>query len=157
MRYNIRKENAKAVIVYASAYGNTRSLGESINNGLRDAGVDSKIFDAAHVNMKELIDEIEISKGILIGTPTLNAKAPKPIFDIFGNLVVLNVGGRLAGVFGSYGWSGEGIRICEDIVKTLRMRVPLPSFKVKMTPSEEELKEAYNWGYEFGVSLLEHN
>jgi len=72
-------------------------------------------------------------------------------------LVVLNVGGRLAGVFGSYGWSGEGIRICEDIVKTLRMRVPLPSFKVKMTPSEEELKEAYNWGYEFGVSLLEHN
>jgi flavorubredoxin len=157
VRFNIRKESAKAVIVYASAYGNTRAIGESINSGLRDAGIDTKIFDAANANMDELINEIEISKGIIIGSPTLNAKAPKPIFDIFGNLVVLNVAGRVAGVFGSYGWSGEGIRICEDVIKTLRMRVPLPSFKVKMTPSEDELNKAYKWGYEFGISLLENN
>jgi flavorubredoxin len=156
-RFNIRKDSVKAVIIYASAYGNTRSLGEAINKGIQDAGVDTKIFDAANADMNELINELEISKGIVVGSPTINAKAPKPIFDIFGNLVVLNVAGRLAGVFGSYGWSGEGIRICEDIVKTLRMRIPLPSFKVKMTPSEDELKDAYKWGYEFGISILEQN
>lgn len=156
-RFNVRKESAQAVIIYASAYGNTRALGESIKKGIEDAGIVTKIFDAANASMDDIINELEISKGIIIGSPTINAKTPKPIFDIFGNMVVLNVAGRVAGVFGSYGWSGEGIRICEDIIKTLRMRVPLPSFKVKMSPSEHELKEAYKWGFEFGISLLELN
>jgi flavorubredoxin len=158
-RFNMRKENTKAVIVYASAYGNTRALAEEINKGIKDAGVSTRVFDVAdrNVKMEDVINELEISKGIVIGSPTLNAKSPKPIFDIFGNMVVLNVAGRVAGVFGSYGWSGEGIRICEDIIRTLRMRVPLPSLKIKMTPSKKELDDAYKWGFEFGISLIELN
>lgn len=156
-RYNLRRESKQAIIIYASAYGNTKKLAEKIYKGIADNGIKVKIFDASNCNMTDLINEIEISEGILIGTATINAKAPKPIFDIFSNMVVLNVAGRIAGVFGSYGWSGEGIRICEDIMRTMRMKTPLESFKVKMTPSEKELNNAYAWGSEFGISLLNSN
>lgn len=153
-RHNLRRENNQAVIVYASAYGNTKKLAEKIHEGISDSGVKVKIFDASDCNMEDLINEIEASNGLLIGTATINSKTPKPIFDVFSSMIVLNVAGRIAGVFGSYGWSGEGIAICEDIVRTMRMKTPLESFKVKMTPSEKELNDACEWGKEFGIALL---
>ncbi|MCB4204340.1 FprA family A-type flavoprotein [Deferribacterales bacterium Es71-Z0220] len=156
-RYYQNNHNRQITVVYATAYGNTKLLAEQIKKGAEETGIIVKMFDAAETNASTIIDEIEISHGLLMGTATINAKAPKPIFNIFAQLVVLNVSNRKAGAFGSYGWSGEGVKMCEDILKTMRMKLPLESLKVQMTPSEEELKKAYDWGREFALKVLEGN
>lgn len=149
------RDDKQVTIVYATAYGNTKKLADSIAAGIQENGVEVKLFDASVATIPELIDEIEISHGVLIGTATLNAKAPHPILELFSYFVVLNVVNRLGGAFGSFGWSGEGVKITEDIMKTMRMKTPLPAFKVKMTPSDEELKQAFDWGRDFGMAVLE--
>ncbi|MBC7196267.1 MAG: FprA family A-type flavoprotein, partial [Deferribacterales bacterium] len=151
-QYNLNKQ---ITIAYASAYGNTKLLAERIKDGVEETGVIAKLFDTADTNISDIIDEIEISHGLLIGTATINAKAPKPIFNLFAELVALNVSNRKAGAFGSFGWSGEGIKMSEDILKTMRMKLPLESFKVQMTPSKKDLEDAYEWGREFALSILE--
>ncbi|MGA1862946.1 FprA family A-type flavoprotein [Deferribacter thermophilus] len=156
-RYYMNNPYTQITIVYGTAYGNTKMLADKIKEGIEETSVKVKMFDAAADNMNEIIDEIEISHGLLIGSPTLNAKAAKPIFNLFANLVVLNVANRKAGAFGSFGWSGEGIKMTEDILRTMRMKLPLPSFKVKMTPSPEELEQAKEWGREFALKVLEGN
>lgn len=147
--------NRQVTLVYATAYGNTKKLADKIRAGIEEVGVKVEMFDAATTNVMTLIDAIEISHGVLIGTPTLNAKAPHPILDLFSYFVVLNVVNRTGGCFGSYGWSGEGVKVSEDIMKSMRMKLPQQSFTVKMTPSDKELSEAYQWGREFGMSILE--
>jgi flavorubredoxin len=154
-RYYKNIEEKRVAIVYATAYGNTKLLADSIKAGIEETGLKTVLLDAAAVPVGEIIDEIEISHGLLIGTPTLNAKAPKPILNLFAYFVVLNMVNRLAGAFGSFGWSGEGVKVCEDIMKTMRMKLPQDSFKVKMTPSTEELENAYAWGRDFGMAVLE--
>jgi len=154
-RYYRNNPEKQVIIVYASAYGNTKLMADKIKAGIEDSGVKVKIFDAAGDNISEIIDEIEISHGLVVGTATINAKAPKPIFNLFAHLVALNVSGRNAGAFGSFGWSGEGVKMCEDILRTMRMKLPQPSLKFKMTPSEKELQEAYEWGNSFGLAVME--
>lgn len=154
-RYYKNMENRQVTLIYATAYGNTKKLADAIRSGIEEVGVKVEMFDAATTDVMTLIDSIEISHGVLIGTPTLNAKAPHPILDMFAYFVVLNVVNRLGGCFGSYGWSGEGVKVSEDIMKSMRMKLPLPSFKVKMTPSDHELSEAYQWGRDFGMNVLE--
>ncbi|MEF3255715.1 MAG: FprA family A-type flavoprotein [Deferribacterales bacterium] len=154
-RYYLNNPNKQVTIIYATAYGNTKMLADKIKDGVEDTGVIAKMFDAATTDIDTIIDEIEISHGVIIGTATINAKVPKPIFNIFSHLVVLNVSNRKAGVFGSYGWSGEAIKICEDVIKTMRMKLPLDSIKVQMTPSDLDLKHAFEWGREFGMKVLE--
>lgn len=154
-RYYLNNPTRQITMVYATAYGNTKILSDRIKEGIEDTGVMVKVFNAAEAKIDDIIDEIEISHGLLLGTATINAKAPKPIFDIFSHLVVLNVSNRKAGVFGSYGWSGEGIKMCEDILRTMRMKLPLEPLKVQMTPSTEELSKAYEWGRDFGMKVLE--
>jgi flavorubredoxin len=153
-RYYKNVTNKQVTIVYASAYDNTKMLAEKIKEGIEETGLKVCLHEATD-DMDSIIDDIEISHALVMGTATINAKAPKPIFNIFANLVALNIAQRKAGVFGSFGWSGEGIKMCEDIMKTMRMRLPMPAFKVKMTPSNEELNQAFEWGREFGMSVLE--
>jgi len=146
----------QVTLVYATAYGNTKKLADAITTGIEEVGVKVHSFDCATTDVMTMIDSIEVSHGVLIGTPTLNAKAPHPILDLFSFFVVLNVVNRTGGCFGSFGWSGEGVRVSEDIMKSMRMKLPLPAFKVKMTPSEQELAEAYQWGRDFGMNILEN-
>ncbi|MEC9492124.1 FprA family A-type flavoprotein [Flexistipes sp.] len=154
-RYYRNNPEKQITMVYASAYGNTKLMADKIKAGVEESGVKVKMFDAAGDDINNIIDEIEISHGLLVGTATINAKAPKPIFNLFAQLVALNVSGRNAGAFGSFGWSGEGVKMSEDILKTMRMKLPQPSLKFKMTPSKDELQEAYNWGNSFGLSVME--
>jgi len=156
-RYYKHNKNKQITLIYATAYGNTEMMAKKIKEGINDIGLDVKIYNTATSNMHDIIDDIEISHGLIIGTATINAKAPKPIFTLFSELVSLNVSNRKAGVFGSYGWSGEGIKMCEDILKTMRMKLPQPSLRTKMTPSAKELDDAFAWGREFGISVLEGN
>ena len=62
-------------------------------------------------------------------------------------------GGKLASAFGSYGWSGEGVPHIIERLKQLRMKV-VDGFRVKFKPGKKDLKDAYEYGFNFGCILL---
>ena len=59
-------------------------------------------------------------------------------------------GGKHAGAFGSYGWSGEGVPNITARLKQLKMKT-VEGFRVRFKPSEADLVSAYEFGYQFGV------
>ena len=144
----------KISIIYVSSYGNTSKMAKCIARGAAIPGVEISLYNVTEVSMDEIVDEVEISDGIMIGTPTLNAKTPEPIFDILSKLVTLNVKGKAAAVFGCYGWSGEAIQMTEDILKSFRFKIVAGSCKLKMVPTEEELKQCEEFGRAYAKKLL---
>ncbi len=146
-------DKKKISVIYVSAYGSTKRMAESIYRGACLPDTDVSLLDAAAIEMDSLLDEIDASDGIILGTPTLNAKAPKPIFDIISNLVTLNIRGKAAAVFGCYGWSGEAVQIVEDILKSLRFKVVVESCKLRMIPTEEALNGCEDFGKKFASSI----
>ena len=69
-------------------------------------------------------DLIEEADGLAFGSPTINADAVRPIWDVLSSLTTVNVKGKLGAACGSYGWSGEAVRLIEDRLRGLKMRVP---------------------------------
>ena len=61
-------------------------------------------------------------------------------------------GKKLASAFGSYGWSGEGVPHVMERLEQLRMRT-IDGFRVRFKPSEADLIDAYDFGYNFGCTL----
>jgi flavorubredoxin len=106
-------------------------------------------MNAVEVPMEKIIDEFEVSAGFLIGTPTLNSNVPQPILQLIANLVVLNVRGKPASVFGSYGWSGEAIKTVQDILTSMRLKVSPDPVRVRMSPSEADLAACVEFGRKF--------
>ncbi len=148
-----RVKEKKVVIAYVSAYGNTAAMAAKVAEGVESAGVRAKLINCVEVPGDQVIDEFETAAGFLIGTPTLNANVPDPILHMIANLVVLNVKGKPASVFGSYGWSGEAIKTVQDILASMRLKIVLDPVRVQMTPSEADLASCAEFGRKFAESV----
>ncbi len=148
-------EKTTVVIPYVSAYGYTEQLAEEITKGIREAGdIDIKCYDMVTADAAVVAGEIGAADGILFGTPTILQEALKPIWDLTTGMYAPIHGGKLASAFGSYGWSGEGVPHIIERLKQIGLRV-VEGFRVRLRPSAKDLAEAYEFGYQFGVKLLQ--
>ncbi|MEZ5628832.1 MAG: FprA family A-type flavoprotein [Rhodocyclaceae bacterium] len=140
--YNEARSEKTLVIFYLSAYGNTRAMAEAIAAGAeRIGGVRVSLYDLEGGDAEIFTDLVEEADGLAFGSPTINADAVKPIWDLLSSLTSVNIKGKLGVAFGSYGWSGEAVRLIEDRLRGLKMRVPVEGLRVKLVPDPGELGE----------------
>lgn len=144
------------VIPYVAAYGYTEVLANKITEGIKASGdLDVKLFDMVTSDSAEVLGELYWADGILLGTPTILGEALKPIWDLTTSIFPVTHCGKVASAFGSYGWSGEAVPHMIQRLKQLRMKVYGDGLRVRFKPSEAQLEDAYEFGYNFGRSVLE--
>lgn len=146
----------KTVIMpYVSAYGYTKSLAEKIAEGIRASGdIDVRAYDMVETDQAKVLEELGFADGILFGSPTIVGEALKPIWDLTTSIFAGTHGGKLASAFGSYGWSGEAVPHLIERLKQLNMKVT-EGFRVRFKPDENQLQEAFEYGFNFGCLLQE--
>ena len=138
--FNEARSEKTLVVFYLSAYGNTRRMAEAIAEGAeRLSGVRVSLYDLEGGEGDIFCDLVEEADGLAFGSPTINADAVKPIWDLLSSLTTVNVKGKFGVAFGSYGWSGEAVRLIEDRLRGLKMRVPVDGLRIKLVPDENEL------------------
>jgi flavorubredoxin len=141
------------LVFYISAYGATARLAQAVQDGAtEDPGVQVTLVDLEGADPSALLDLIEAADGIAIGTPTINGDAVRTVWDLLARMVDIETRGKLGAAFGSYGWSGEAVRLVEARLQGLKMRLPEPGLRVKLHPSDAELDE----GRAFGRRLAAH-
>ncbi len=150
------QQNEKTLLIfYISSYGNTRRMAEAIYAGAMSIpGVLVSLYDLEGSEISPFVDLIEDADGLLLGTPTINGDSVKPVWDLLSSLAVINLKNKLGGVFGSYGWTGEAVRLVEDRLRGLKLRVPIQGLRVKLIPTEEELKDCTRFGRDLAEELM---
>jgi flavorubredoxin/NADPH-dependent 2,4-dienoyl-CoA reductase/sulfur reductase-like enzyme len=148
-------DHKTVVIPYVSAYGYTAQLARQIAKGIHASGnVAVKLFDMVQEkNTEKVSAEILLADAVLFGTPTIVGEALAPIWALTASMDATEDKGKLASAFGSYGWSGEGVPHILERLKQLHMNV-VDGFRVRFKPDENQLKDAYDYGYHFGCKLL---
>ena len=150
------EQNPKKTVVipYVSAYGYTKELAGAIAQGIQESGdIDVRCYDMVEADQAKVLEELGFADGFLLGSPTIVGEALKPIWDLTTSIFAGTHGGKLASAFGSYGWSGEAVPHLIERLKQLKMRVPDEGFRVKFKPSQDNLIDAHDYGYNFGCLL----
>ena len=143
----IGSDDRSLVIFYMSSYGNTARMADAISQGGSEIdGVRVSLYDLEGGETDPFVDLIEEADALLFGSPTINGDAVKPVWDLLSSLAVVNLKGKLGGAFGSYGWSGEAVRMIEDRMRGLKMHIPHEGLRVKLIPTEEELEACRAFG-----------
>ncbi len=141
------------VMPYVSAYGYTAQIAEKIAEGIRASGdIELRMYDMVTADAAQVAADIGAADGLLFGTPTIIGEALAPIWNLTLGMFAPVHGGKLASAFGSYGWSGEGVPHIIERLKQLKLNV-LDGFTVRFKPSELQLMDAYDYGYNFGCVL----
>lgn len=153
----VNPNTKKTVVVpYVAAYGYTEVLANKITEGIKASGdIDVKLFDMVTADQAQVLGELYWADGILFGTPTILGEALKPIWDLTTSIFPVTHGGKIASAFGSYGWSGEAVPHLIERLKQLRMKVYGKGLRVRFKPSDAQLEDAYEFGYNFGRSVID--
>lgn len=143
------------MIFYISSYGNTARMAEAIYSAAQEIpGVRASLYDLTGGDIDTFADLLEEADGLVLGSPTINGDAVKPIWDLLSSLTVIDMKGKLGAAFGSFGWSGEAVRMIEDRLRGLKLRVPLQGVRVKLIPTAEEIDECRQFGLSLGEELM---
>jgi flavorubredoxin len=144
---NEARDEKTLLVFYLSAYGNTRRMAEALVAGAESiSGVRVSLYDLEGGEAGVFTDLVEEADGLAIGSPTINGDAVKPVWDLLSSLATVGIKGKLGAAFGSYGWSGEAVRLIEDRLRGLKLRVPVDGLRLKLVPDDKELEECRNLG-----------
>jgi flavorubredoxin len=143
----------KVLVLYISAYGNTEAMAKYIKERLIEKDIRSEVREITTMGVKEALCAIEGSSGFIIGSPTINQDAVKPVWDVLSGISPITNRGKAAAAFGSYGWSGEGVPMMTERLKSLKLNVVEEGLKFKFVPSEDDFKRADEFVEKFAALL----
>lgn len=140
-------------LIYASAYGNTATLAQAIARGITKAGVAVESINCEFTEPEEIRTAVEKASGFIIGSPTLGGHAPTPVQTALGIVLSTATNNKLAGVFGSFGWSGEAVDLIEGKLKDAGYRFGFDTIRVKFKPDDATLQLCEEAGTDFAQVL----
>jgi len=152
----LQQENTQELsvaLIYASAYGNTATLAQAIARGITKAGVRVESINAEIVDTETIKTAVTQAEGFIFGSPTLGGHAPTQIQTALGITLANADTQKLAGVFGSYGWSGEAIDFLEGKLRDGGYSFGFEPIRVKFTPTEVVLKTCEEAGTDFAQAI----
>ena len=113
----------KAVILYSSMTGNTRKLGTLLQEYLEIEGISADLIDVNRTDEESALHSVEAADLLLIGTSTRYADMTGKTEQLVLKIIDMDLEGKIGGAFGSFGWSGEGIEVLQDLLLKSNMDV----------------------------------
>jgi flavorubredoxin len=151
------KEN-QISIIYDTMWNATRKMAEAIADGIREAdpSVTIKLYNAAKTDKTDIITEVFCSRAILVGSPTVNNGY---LYSIAGILELIR-GAKLkkkkAAAFGSYGWSGESVKLINEELVKAGFTLVDDGFRTLWVPDDDVLSKLREYGKNFYAKLSEN-
>ncbi len=138
----------KAIIIYDTRKGVTKSLAEAIREGLEQSGVEVQLKRISEVDISELAGY----PCLVLGSPTYHKDMIQTMKTFLFKLEQANLKGKVGASFGAYGWSGEAVDMLSGTMQHIfGMEVLKP--KEKMEGKADEFSQGQH--REFGRKIAE--
>jgi flavorubredoxin len=145
----------RVLVAYISAYGYTKQMAVQVATGLKKSGVEVDLVDIETMLLGDLEELVVKADGILIGSPTINQNTLLPVYKLFSVINPIRDKGKPVAAFGSFGWSGEAVRLIEDHLRNLKLKVVLEGQTARFYPNKEESQKLIQMGEKFAAALKE--
>ncbi len=142
-------------IIYDSMWNSTRNMAEAIAEGIRSADeeVAVKLFNSARRDKNDIITEVFKSKAILVGSSTINRGILSSVAGLLEEIRGLGFKKKKAAAFGSYGWSGEGVKMITDLLKEGGFEVVNDGLRELWNPDRQSLENCVSFGRDLAEAL----
>jgi flavorubredoxin len=152
----LKTKKKRILLAYISAYGFTAEMAKRIAEGIKQAGdFEIDMVDIENILLGDLEEKLVMSQALLVGSPTINQNTLLPVYKLFSVVNPIRDKGKPAAAFGSYGWSGEAVKLIEDHLKNLKFNVYAEGIAEKFYPYNGKGERLNDFGKSFGEKLLE--
>lgn len=148
------KEN-QITIIYDTMWNATKKMAEAIACGIEEADtqVTVKLLNASKEDKNDIITQIFKSKGIAVGSPAVNNVLLHSVSGLMDMVKGLKFKGKKAAAFGSYGWSGENVKLLTGRLKDAGFDVVNDGIRSLWVPDEDEFNRLKAFGSELAKKM----
>ncbi len=146
----------QVTIVYDTMWNGTRKAAEAIASGIKAANesITIKLFNAARSDINDIATEIFRSKGVIVGSPTINKGVLHSISSLMDMAKGLQFKKKKAAAFGCYGWSGESVKVINGLLEEAGFElINNDGLRMMWNPDEEAVEACQAFGKEIGEAL----
>ncbi len=151
------KADLKVAIIYDTMWHSTEQMTLPIMQGIMDEGVGCKVMKLRASPMSQALKEFWMSRGCLVGSPTLNNEVFPSVAEFISHLRGLRPKDRIVGAFGSYGWGGGAVKGLYGEFEKMKLETVGPGVEVVYRPSKEDEDKCYEFGRDFARKVKQYH
>ncbi len=128
------------VIAFASMYGNTEKMADYVARLIAERGVKNiRIYDVSKTHVSFILNEIWRFKSVILGSSAYNSGMHPMMHHLCNELEVLNPKNKNYALFGSYSWSGGGLKSLSAFAEKMEWKEIAPPVELLGSPDEEKM------------------
>lgn len=143
----------KAVVIYDTMWHSTEKMANAIVAGISREGVSAKPMHLRKWHRSEIMTEVFDAKAVVVGSPTLNNQLYPSLADFITYMKGLKPLNKIGAAFGSYGWSGEAVKLLNKELEAMKFEMIDPGLRVQYVPDQEALEACYELGRKVGRAV----
>ena len=144
----------KAIVVYDTMWHSTERMAEAVVEGLAAEGVPAKPIHIRSSHRSEIITEALDAGAIVFGSPTLNNQMFPTVADVLTYMKGLKPKNKVGAAFGSYGWSGEAVKMVFQELEAMGFDMVEPGVRLQYVPDSDGLENCVALGRAVARQLL---
>jgi len=126
-----------------------------IEEAFEQEGVPLSVYRASASDFQEVLADTMVSRGILVGGPTMNNALYPPVSFFLEYLRQASRRQRKGFIFGSYGWGGGGERDIAAFFEKCGISTDQEAWRVRFRPTPEDVDDGMQRARAFARSLRE--
>ncbi len=150
-----QKPKRKALVIYDTMWQSTENMAEAIVDALNQEGVNTMPMHLRRWHRSDIITEVLDAGAIIIGSPTLNNGLFPTIADFLTYMKGLKPKNKVGAAFGSYGWSGEAVKLINKELEAMKFDLVDPGLKIQYVPDAQGIEACHELGRKIAEALPE--
>ena len=148
-----QEQEKKAVVVYDTMWHSTQAMADEIAAGIANEGVSVRPIHIRSSHRSEIMTEVLDAAAVVIGSPTLNNQLFPTVSDFLVYMKGLKPLNKIGAAFGSYGWSGEAVKLINKELQDMKFDVIDPGIKIQYVPEKKGLEACFELGQKIGQAI----
>ena len=149
------KGSRKALVIYDTMWESTHKMAKAITAGVETTGVSVKLINLAHNHRSDVMTDVLKAKAVILGSATLNNGLLPRMAGFLMYMRGLKPTNKIGAAFGSYGWSGEAVKLMNAAMEDMKFDIIEPGLRVKYVPGHSDLQECVEMGKRIGKAVIE--
>ena len=147
------KTGKKALVIYDTMWHSTEIMAKAVTDGIEQEGVSVKLMNLKVNHRSDIIAEALDARALVFGSPTLNNGVLPRMAGLLSYMKGLKPRNKIGAAFGSYGWSGEAVKLMNKYMEEMKFDIIEPGIRVKYVPTHDHLKECVEMGTRIGRAV----
>jgi len=149
------KADNRALIIYDSMWHSTEKMAHAMAAGVEEAGLRTKLINLKVHHRSDVMTDVLTANTIILGSSTLNNGLLPRMAGFLMYMRGFKPTNKFGASFGSFGWSGEAVKLMNKALEDMKIDVIEEGLRVKYVPDAAHFEECVDMGRRIGKQVLE--